>query len=528
MAAVKKGTRLEYRNTLRMLRAVKRQIREVLGPDDEDLSAYYRAYKEELVHCRASRTSLDLFLAEARRSPVLLMGDFHTLPHAQKFFVHILDELGKRRIRPIVVLEMVQARHDALLQRYFKGRLTRDEFLDKTAYFENWGFDFQHYRPIFDYAKTWRLTVHGLNREGALAARDRFMALRLKHLHLQYTDQPLLVLVGDLHLAAEHLPRELEREGLHPAILFQNSETVYLKKLKSGQDPVGWWRLGPGRFLNNNTAPQVKMQTYLTWTEHGGEALYQAYGYTGQREENGEIELSDGVTRLARALTDLFGLHRDPPTDFQVFEGNSLLFLEDQYFESGAGRCYARLIRDARSLFILRGRIIYVPQLDLNRTVEETLHLLMDQWLPTARGLAAFLSRAHYFASGFLGSKLVNPTRPGRTPQDFRRFLEDFRAMPDGKVKVKLSHEAKAAEQALHFLDLLKSDRPVRRGDLASVLRTDFELLFDVSRFVGYSLGEKLHELHDAGQLAASDLKRYVFDQDDPFYLLGWRIRVVR
>lgn len=528
MTAVKKGAGLEYRNTVRMLKAVKRQIREVLGPDDKELSDYYRAYKEELLRCRASRSTLDLFLAEARRCPVLLVGDFHTLPHAQKFFVHILDELGKRRIRPIVVLEMVQARHDALLHRFLKGRLTQDEFLERTAYFENWGFDFQHYRPIFDYAKRWRLTIHGLNREGDLTARDRFMALRLMHLRLQYPGQPLVVLVGDLHLAREHLPRELEREGLRPVLLFQNSEAVYLKKLKSGQDPVGWWRLGPGRFLNNNTAPHVKMQTYLTWTEHGGEALFQAYGYTGQREEGGEIELSDGITQLARVLADLFGLHRNPPTDFQVFEGNTLSFLEDKYFQSGAGRCYARLIRDARSLFILRGHIIYVPQLDLNRTVEETLHLLMDQWLPTARGLAAFLSRTHHFASGFLASKLVNPTRPGRTPQEFRRFLEDYKAMPDGKVKVKLSHEATASEHALHFLEVLKSDLPVSRADLGPVLRADWELLFDVSRFVGYCLGQKLHELHDAGQLAASDLKRYVFDQDDPFYLLGWRIRVPR
>jgi hypothetical protein len=518
----------QYRTTVRLLRAVKRQIREVQGPDDAEVAAYYRAYKEELQRARATRSSLSEVLKAASRSPCVLVGDFHALEQAQKLFVDLLENLGRSKIRPILVLEMAHANKDAALYHYLRGSLKEPEFLEEIRYFETWGFDFSHYKPIFDHARRWRLAVHGLNKEGPLHARDRFMALRLSHLHERYPGQPLLVLVGDLHIASDHLPRELESAGMRPVVVYQNSESVYLKKLKAGQDPVGWWRLGPGRFLNINTAPQVKMQSYLTWLEHGQEALCQAYGYTAQCEREGEIELSESVSKAAAVLCDLFGYNGGPPADFQVFEGASLSFLDDDYFKKGPGKKYADLVRDARSVFVLSKRLLYVPRLDLNRTIEETTHLLMNQWLPTGRGLQSFLARLHYFASGFLGSKIVNPTRPARSAREAARFLESYRKMPDGKDKGKLAREAKVNEWVLAFLHILHRDEPVSRGAMAPILRADAELIFDVSRTVGYSLGQRLYELYDAGQLSASDLKRYVFEQDDPFYLLGARLRIAR
>lgn len=337
----------KYQLTLQLVKAVKRRLREVLGPDDEELSSYYRSYKEEVGKFRTSSSSREAFVSAARSSPVTLVGDFHTLEHAQGTFLGLLQDAEKKGCRPIVALEMVKAKFDTPLNRHVKGRLSEDDFLEKIRYFETWSFDFSHYKPILDHARRLKLAVHGINTDGALAARDHFMALRIRHLTNQYPGQRIFVLVGDLHLAADHLPRELGALGVSPALLFQNSEQVYLKKLKGGHDPVGWWRVGKGKFLTINTAPQVKMQSYLTWLEHGGEALCQIYGYTGLSENEGEIELTDSVARLARALLDLFGLHREVPSDFQVYEGDALGFLEDEYFVSGTGKRYAALVRDA-------------------------------------------------------------------------------------------------------------------------------------------------------------------------------------
>ena len=155
------------------------------------------------------------------------------------------------------------------------------------------------------------------------------------------------------------------------------------------------------------------------------------------------------------------------------------------------------------------------------------MHLLMDQWLPTGRTLGAFLARMRYFAAGFLGSKLVNPTRPPRTVREMRRSLEAYRSMREGKDQTKLARETIVHQHALAFWDILLKDEPVRTAALAPVLKADWDLIYDVSRALGYCLGQRLYELYDEGQLAASDLKRYVFEQDSPFYLLGMRLRTI-
>ena len=268
------------------------------------------------------------------------------------------------------------------------------------------------------------------------------------------------------------------------------------------------------------------MQSYLTWLEHGGEALCQRYGYTGLSEAGGEIELSDTVIHYASALQDLFGLRGVLPSDFQVYQGASLSFLDGPYFKRGPGQRYGMLVKDARSAFVLKSRLLYVPRLDLNRTVEETTHLLMDVWLPTGRGLSAFLGRVHYFAGGFLGSKLMNPTRPAPTAQGMRHYIDSYERMKDGKDKGKLSREARVYESALAFLALFKKDVPIEKASLAPILKADWNLLYDVSRAVGYCLAQRLYELYNVGDLSAMDLRRYVFEQANPFYLLGIHFRV--
>lgn len=515
-----------YRLTLQLLKAVKRRLREVLGPDDKELQVYYGDYKAELGRVRTAPSSREEFADASCKSQVTLVGDFHTLEHAQKTFLRLLEDAGSRKVRPILALEMASARYDVPLSQYLKGRIGENDFLEKIRYFEEWGFDFTHYRAILDHARGLKLAVHGLNSEGSLDARDVFMGHRLRHLVNQYPGQPVFVLVGDMHLASGHLPRRLESQGISPVVLFQNSDIVYLKKLKAKKAPVGWWRVGKGKFLHNNTAPQVKLQTYLTWMEHGGEALCQMYGYAGQSECEGEIELTDSVQRLAKVLMDLLGIHGDPPSDFQVYEGDSLSFLQDEYFKTGPGKRYALLVKDARSLFVLKGRILYVPRLDLNRTVEETTHLLMDVWLPTGKDLEAFLGRIHYFAGGFLGSKIVNQTRPAPTAADMNGYLARYAAVPPGKDRTKMSREAGVYEAALRLIEFLVKDQQVARGDIAEVLASDWDFLYDVSRCIGYNFANRLYALYDEGHLAATDLKRYAFEQNSPFYLLGARLRV--
>ncbi len=510
-----------YTFTHQLLTSIKRRIREVRGPDDEAVEAYYRPYANELERARPRTSEEAVFLGEAARRGVTLVGDFHTLDDAQRNYLKLLRRLTILKVRPIVVLEMAHAAYDLPIHQFVRKTISEPEFLERIKYFENWGFDFAHYRPIFEFARELKLAVHGLDKAGALDARDRFMAHRIKHLSGRYPGQPLLVLVGDLHLAAPHLPRELNRQGITPLVLFQNSESIYMRKLKRGKDPCGWWKLSRDRYLWNTTSPAVKMQTYLSWLEHGGEAIYAMYGYCRWGEDDGgEIELSDTVQQYIRVLHDLFGLRQRPDDDFQVFTFHSLHFLDDPWFKSGAGARYASLVRDGRSLFTRWNKTLYVPVLDINQTVEEVMHYLMDKDMPVESNRKAFMERVHYFASGYTASKLVNPTRTTRSPRDMASLVRRHPGIARVKEKKKLERQVRVFENSLAFFHLLASRHAWRPEDIDPVLAADTETLYSVSRQVGYWLGDRLYKGYDGGRISGAELRRYAFQQMDPFYLL--------
>ena len=513
--------RADLRVTTRLLRSIKRQIREIQGPEDEEMVGYYRAYKDEIRRAHTAKSSMGALLRAALRTPVLLVGDFHTLDQAQKTYLRILDEIGRSKVRPILVLEMVHASEDTPLNLYVKGRIGDQEFLEQTRYFEKWGFDFAHYKAILDHARRWRLAVHGLNKGGHLAYRDRFMAHRIKHMKDRYPGQLIMVLVGDLHLASPHLPKELQKLGIGATVLFQNSETVYLRKLRAGADPFGWWSLGRGRFLVNNTPPTVKMQTALSWLEHGGEALCQLYGFCPRHSHSlDEVELSDTVRRYAEALQDLFGMARTSADDFQVFSLKSLAFLREPFYKRGQGRRYAAMIADGRSLYVARHKTIYIPVMDVNRTVQEAMHYLMNAVLPTTKSPSAFLRRIHYYACGYLASKLINPMRKTPSLEEMQGAIAAFAWVQREKDRMKLGRQIEIYRKTLDFMRLFGSPAPPLLLETHPMVDLDYATLYALSEQIGRTLGEGLYEKHDGGLLSAHDLRRYAFDQTDPLYLM--------
>jgi hypothetical protein len=107
-----------------------------------------------------------------------------------------------------------------------------------------------------------------------------------------------------------------------------------------------------------------------------------------------------------------------------------------------------------------------------------------------------------------------------------KSYLARYAAVPPGKDKVKMSREAVVYEAALRLIEFLIRDQPITREEIAKVLASDWTLLYDVSRCIGYNFANRLYLLYNDGHLAGTDLKRYAFEQNSPFYLLGARLRV--
>ncbi len=512
----------------RLLKGLKRQVRDIEGPEPPDLRRYYRSYAGVLERARPEPCAKEDFISSAVMAGLALVADFHTLDQAQRQYLGVVRELCDNGHEPVLALEMVQAEHDAALAKYLACEIEDDgTFLERIGFFNRWGFDFSHYKPILAFARSRELRVHGINTDGGFKARDAFMAKRLLEIAEENAPKPVIALVGDLHLGPRHLPSELEKRGLRPAILFQNSEPVIMRRLRAGAEPFGWFRIDGGRFLVNNTAPWIKVQTNLTWLEHGGEALCAMQGYcrpraaAGEDESDGSPDLTESVHEYIRVLKDLFALSLKRDDDFQVFTMKDLDFLDAPYFRGGPGRAYAKIIQDGRALFIRRGNIIYIPMLDVNRTVQEAAHYLMGADLDVALGAEAFFHRLHYFASGFVASKLINPMRHCRTRDQMRRAREDYARLGTRKECAYAQRHLSVLKGTLDFLDSIEAARGCSRlsqMEMNRYLDLDGATLFELSEQIGFQLGEGLFSSYDKGELSGEDLKHYIFTQHAPFH----------
>jgi uncharacterized iron-regulated protein len=99
-------------------------------------------------------------LAETR---ILFIGEEHTDSefHAvQLRVIRALTEAG-RAVR--LGVEMFPYTVQGPLEDWTHDLLTEEGFLEKSDWYRNWGFNFGYYRAIFDYARTHRLPIVGLN-----------------------------------------------------------------------------------------------------------------------------------------------------------------------------------------------------------------------------------------------------------------------------------------------------------------------------------------------------------------------------
>jgi hypothetical protein len=513
-----------YRN---LLKGLKRQVREIEGPEPPDLRRYYRSYASVLERARPSPCAPEEFIENAIAAGLALVADFHTLDQAQKQYLEVVRMLCDAGQKPVLALEMVQAHHDEALAGYLDGKIEDDgTFLERIGFFSDWGFDFSHYKPILAFARSAKLEAHGINTSGGLKARDLFMARRLAEIKSERPGSLVAVLVGDLHLGPRHLPRELERRGLHPVILYQNSESVIMRRLRAGIEPFGWFKIDDGRYLVNNTPPWIKVQTNLTWLEHGGEGLCAMHGYCKPSTPDGgglddAPDLTESVHEYIKVLKDLFALKLKRDDDFQVFTMRDLDFLNGPYFRREPGRTQARIIQDGRALFIKQGNIIYIPMLDVNRTVQEAAHYLMGADLDVGECGEAFFRRLHYFASGFVASKLINPMRHYRTREQMRRAIEDLKRLRTAKERAYAQRQLSVLKGTLDFFSDIEKARGCSRlseMEMRRYLKLDAELLYSLSEQIGFQLGEGLYSSYSAGELSGEDLKHYIFSQHDPFH----------
>lgn len=447
---------------------------------------------------RATFYELDRELAAA---DVVYVGDYHTLPQAQRAFLRLLRRLPEAR--PVTVaLELVPTRRQRDLDAYLDGRVEVDELRDLVL--PDFG-EWQNWREILELSRSRGYHVIGVDASARgptgskLAGRDRFAARQIARARDRWPDAPVFVLVGELHVAPGHLPAEVQRlarEPLQDVIVYQNCEAIWQDLERRGiEHAVELVRVRAHEYALMNTPPIVCQQSFLNWLD-----IDEGLPELGAPEER--------FHKYARSIALLFELPLgDALDEVEVASVVDLSFLQRLRrrgdFSEADMRAIKRQILASESYYIPRAKMVYLGRLAINHATEEATHFLRhvsaDSDEPKSL-VDAFYARCLEEALGFLGSKVINHKRKCAHLSWFERVAR--------------SRTASAGERRLARLVLaharMEAGEKVR--GLARIYRSDAETFNAVTHVLGYMLGDKLYYAMLDGRVEKREIRALFFD----------------
>lgn len=474
----------------------KNAINEATVVEDPRFKQYWRRYKRAVATYRATCTMEDVFAA-IDKARVVIVGDYHTLDQSQRSFMRLLRGYFERPVKNkvAVALETVQARFQKHLDAFTSGRSSAEVFIRKIGFKKHWFFDlWRNYQVIFDYLLYHRVPIRAIEADQrkklSLLERDAFMARGIVKFAREFPKEKIFVLVGDLHLAPEHLPSELaklaRKEGIDlPLVtLYQNSPEIHWKLSEKGVvDHVDVVRVSSNEFCRMHTPPLIVQQSYLNWLYHEDDSFDWA-------------DAKASFLRLVEQVAQVVGLSL--PADYEnveVYTCGDLSFLKTLKRKKMFTPKELSFIRDqvmhSESYFMPRARMAYIANVSIHHAAEEATHYLKvltsGEEFPRSRQ-DAFYANALHEAIGFFGSKLVNAKRKCPRLADFTRDLAflsgEGRAFPGKQLRMETATLFIQHAQGIKKSQLI---HPNKVRDMSS------RLFLSLTHAVGYDLGDHLY-----------------------------------
>lgn len=461
---------------------------------DKHFKKYHARYKQAV---QRYKKAVDIAEVEAAiaRSRVVLAGDYHTLDQSQRSFVRVMRSYFKNRDKNVVVaLETIQHRHQRHLDDFLLNKIDQKTFIKKIGFKKHWFFDlWDNYQVIFDFLKYHAIPIFGIEapayEKKSLRERDVYMTRHIVKLAQEYPNKKILVLVGDLHLAPPHMPREIKmqakKEKIHlPLVmLYQNSAPIYWQlSEKDLVDHTLIVQIADKTYCRMHTPPLIVQQSYLNWLYH----------------EEGGFDWADAkgsFLNIVEQLAHLIG--SEPPRDYEnvdVYTCGDLGFMKllrrKKMFSKKDLKFIRHQIESSESYFLPRPRIAYIANVSINHAAEEASHYL--KYLLTGpehprTPKDAFYANVLHEAAGFFGSKLINGKRKCAYYKDFaaqKKYLENADLAAVKNVEYETS------------VLFLKQNRLLKAGQLLhtnKIVTLSQKLFLSLSHALGYDLGDHLY-----------------------------------
>jgi hypothetical protein len=493
---------LRSRRSAAQLHALAGVEREIRAQDSHSRRKYLREFTQAF---RSYDSLLDSQQVQnaLHSADVVLIGDYHALPTAQRYAASLLEQRALAGDRPVVLgVETIFARDQHILEEWWCREIDETELRQRIRFDLDWGYDWAPFHELLVAARDHAEALYGLDcmpRENLrkIGARDRHAAAKVAEIRERHPNAVIFVLFGESHLAPGHLPRVLHKEMPCARVqtVLQNVDALYWRAAGERVDKVDAVRVNDGVLCVFNATPLEKYESYRLFLDQWS------------RCDSGP-DFAPTIYNLIDSLASFLQINRYSPHN-----GTQPKFLIDMLPEVHGNSSDAMLRR------LLSRKGISEPQLEtMLASVEErgsaylpevnAFHIREFQMVHAGedaarflhhacRGLPqrlnrhganndgaqrntsaalptdAFYTRVIEHAVAYFGSRVLYPSRP--SPE-----MEDFPALSRAAIE-------KAAQAAI---------------------RTDEEKFESITQGWGYRIGSHIYSVYLAGKVKPSGLRR--------------------
>ena len=501
---------LRSRRSAAQLHALAGVEREIRAQDSYSRRKYLREFNQAFRDYDSLLDSAQIGDA-LHAADVVLIGDYHALPAAQRYAASLLEQRALAGDRPVVLgVETIFARDQHILDEWWRREIDEDELRQRVRFDLDWGYDWAPFHELLVAARDHAEALYALDcmpREDLrkIGARDRHAAAKLVEIRERHPNAVLFVLFGESHLAPGHLPRALNElmPGARVLTVLQNIDALYWRAAGERADKVEAVRVNDDVLCVFNATPLEKYESYRLFLDQWS------------RCDEGP-DFAPTIYNLIDSLVRFLEINRYSPTNGtqpkflidmlpEVYGGSSDAMLRRLLLRKGIGEaeCEALLkqVDERGSTYLPQVNALCVREFQMMHAAEDASRFLHHacQGLPhringhNAAGTPAgsdgtrpaiddFCARLIEHAVAYFGSRVLYPARP--TPA------------VDGAVPLSRAACEKAAQAA------------ARGGE---------EKFETSTREWGFRLGSEMYDAYLAGKVTPSAMRRlFLAHLDEP------------
>ena len=129
------------------------------------ISALAAAHKSQETHIydinRGQEFAMSEVLPALKQNRILLVGEHHNNQRHHQAQINVVRLLKESGVQVAIGLEMFRSDSQDALDKWVAGKISETDF--EAVFYDNWGYTWENYRVIFEYAREQKIPLIGLN-----------------------------------------------------------------------------------------------------------------------------------------------------------------------------------------------------------------------------------------------------------------------------------------------------------------------------------------------------------------------------